>query len=378
MEIIWEIEKKSVSLSPEMKQKRSIIILAILFVLIAVIRFVPGAGEVYALKLYPHISAVLSYISAFCPVSLDECVAIAGILWLIVTLVKGIKQAEKWWKILIKTGKILCLYLVWFYLGWGCNYFRNDFYHRMEIIPTQADKEIFMVFAKEYAERLNESWLLLEKEEDSMIKSMQWKEERDGWKDSITTEVKALYHHLPAKAGLCLPKDYQKPKEMLLNRLYSASGVLGFMGPWMCENLLNADLLPVQYPTVYAHELSHLLGVNNEAEANFWAYYVCTRSSRPEVRYSGYQGVLPYVLSNARMMLKEEEYREYYQTICPKIIEQQREIAVHWQGRRISFVDHLQDLLLDLQLKGNNIPTGLSNYNQVVELIISAQENTQK
>lgn len=359
-----------------MKQKR-VIILAIMLIIIALIRFVPGAGEVYALKLYPHTSALLSRLSACCSFSLDECVAMVGILWLIVTLVKGIRQAVRWWKIVLKMGEILCWYLVWFYLGWGCNYFRNDFYLRMQIVPAQADKEVFMDFAQTYAEELNASWETLQKETFGESGTACPKDDEAAWKDTIITEIKALYHHLPAKAGLCLPQDYQQPKEMLLNRLYSASGVLGFMGPWMCENLLNADLMPVQYPSVYAHELSHLLGVNNEAEANFWAYYVCTRSSRPEVRYSGYLGVLPYVLSNAMMMLSEEEYREYFLTICPEVIEQRRAITAHWQARRIASVDHLQNLLLDLQLKGNNIPTGVTNYNQVVELIISTQENAQ-
>ena len=165
---------------------------------------------------------------------------------------------------------------------------------------------------------------------------------------------------------------------MLLNRLYSAAGVLGFMGPWVGENLLNAELLPVQYPSIYAHELSHLLGVNNEAEANYWAYYVCTRSEHPAIRYSGYQCLLPYVLSDAMSLLSEDEYREFFLSIRPEIIQERREISAHWQEQRVEVIDQLQNFLLDLQLKGNNIPSGTRNYNQVVSMIISVQENTKK
>lgn len=68
-------------------------------------------------------------------------------------------------------------------------------------------------------------------------------------------------------------------------------GVTGSMGPFFCEFTLNGDLLPSQYPATYAHELAHLLGITSEAEANFYAYQVCTRSQVQAIRFSGY---LPY------------------------------------------------------------------------------------
>lgn len=339
------------------------ILLIILLIIVACIRFIPGAGELYATLLYPHISAFLSWISSFVPFSIDEVVALIGIFLLIMTLVTGIKRAWKWYKTVGRLCQIILWYVVWFYLGWGCNYFRDNFYTRMEVVPANAEKEIFLRFANDYAEKLNRSW----------------SETYEIDQEQVVDEIKKLYRrHLPPTSGLCVPKDYQYPKEMLLNRLYSAAGVLGFMGPWVGENLLNAELLPVQYPSIYAHELSHLLGVNNEAEANYWAYYVCTRSEHQAIRYSGYQCLLPYVLSDARSLLSEDEYREYFLSIRPEIIQERREISAHWQDLRVELIDQLQDFLLDLQLKGNNIPSGTRNYNQVVSMIISVQENTKK
>ena len=339
------------------------ILLIILLIIVACIRFIPGAGELYATLLYPHISAFLSWISSFVPFSVDEVVALIGIFLLIMTLVTGIKRAWKWYKTVGRLCQIILWYVVWFYLGWGCNYFRDNFYTRMEVVPANAEKEIFLRFANDYAEKLNRSW----------------SETYEIDQEQVVDEIKKLYRrHLPPTSGLCVPKDYQYPKEMLLNRLYSAAGVLGFMGPWVGENLLNAELLPVQYPSIYAHELSHLLGVNNEAEANYWAYYVCTRSEHPAILYSGYQCLLPYVLSDAMSLLTEDEYREYFLSIRPEIIQERREISAHWQEQRVELIDQLQNFLLDLQLKGNNIPSGTCNYNQVVSMIISAQENTKK
>lgn len=80
------------------------------------------------------------------------------------------------------------------------------------------------------------------------------------------------------------------------------------MGPFFCEFTLNGDLLPVNYPATYAHELAHLLGITSEAEANFYAYQICTRSEAMGIRFSGYFSILGHVLGNAQRLLPEEEY----------------------------------------------------------------------
>ena len=83
----------------------------------------------------------------------------------------------------------------------------------------------------------------------------------------------------------------------------SGVGVLGYMGPFFTEYNLNPDLLPVQYPFTYAHEMAHVLGISSEAEANLYGFLVCSRSGVPEIRFSAYFALLPYVLSNAYGLL---------------------------------------------------------------------------
>ena len=68
------------------------------------------------------------------------------------------------------------------------------------------------------------------------------------------------------------------------------------MGPFFCEFTLNGDLLPSQYPATYTHEIAPLLGITSEAEANFYAYQVCTRSQVESIRFSGYFSVLSHIL----------------------------------------------------------------------------------
>ena len=110
-------------------------------------------------------------------------------------------------------------------------------------------------------------------------------------------------------------------KEMLVPSLMSGVGVMGYIGPFFVEYNLNPQLLPVQYPATYAHEMAHVLGVSNEAEANYYGYRICISSSVREIRFSGYFSLLGYVLSNAYSVLDEEAFESWKNRLRPEIRE---------------------------------------------------------
>ena len=56
--------------------------------------------------------------------------------------------------------------------------------------------------------------------------------------------------------------------------------------PVFLEIILNPDLLPVEQPSVLAHEWAHLGGYADESEANFIAWIACVRSGDPAAQYS--------------------------------------------------------------------------------------------
>ena len=151
-------------------------------------------------------------------------------------------------------------------------------------------------------------------------------------------------------------------------------GVSGSMGPFFCEFTLNGDLLPSQYPATYTHELAHLLGITSEAEANFYAYQVCTRSQVESIRFSGHFSVLSHILGNARRLMTEEEYNELFKRIRPEIIELARSNQEYWMAKYSPLVGSIQDWIYDLYLKGNKIESGRKNYSEVVGLLISYRD----
>lgn len=336
--------------------RRGLLITAILFVFLC--RYFPALVEGYAKCIYPYVSVVLSAFSSCFPFSLEEVLAVVGILWLILFPILKRKKGGNWKPIIGQVFECLAWIYVWFYLGWGMNYFRYDIYTRLQVKPTRYEEQKFLAFLDNYTDSLNVTYV------DDINISM----------ETIDKEVKSFYRSLPKNAGLSSPKDYQTPKFFTFTPLYSGVGVLGSMGPFFAEAQLNRDLLPVQLPFTFAHEFSHLLGVSNEAEANYWAYRACTESGLPEMRYAGYFGLLPYVLSNASRLLEREKYSEWIATIRPEIKDEYERKRRYWQEKYSPVIGEIQKVAYNLFLKGNKISSGQKNYAEVIGILISMQE----
>lgn len=202
-----------------------------------------------------------------------------------------IRKKLPWKRILLRDGEYLLWVYVWFYLAWGLNYSQPNFYQRTHIPYTAYTPEIFQEFVDDYIDSLNSSFV--------PVKGIHEEQVRD--------EAVKLYNQLSDSLGVHRP-PFPNPrvKTMVFTPFISMVGVTGSMGPFFCEFTLNGDLLPINYPATYTHELAHLLGISSEAEANFYAYQVCTRSQIKGIRFSGYFSILNHVLGNARRLLSEK------------------------------------------------------------------------
>lgn len=334
------------------------IVLALLLLCIVLCRFFPVMAEGYSCHIYPWLSAALSAIASVFPFSLEEVLVVVIILWMIIYPFLKRRKKKSWRFIVGREVELLAWVYIWFYLGWGLNYFRYDIYRRMEVEPAGYDEQAFHRFLVSYTDSLNQSYTAEVKTDPERMQQ----------------EIKEIYRQVPSMYGLALPRDYQHPKQVWFNPLYSGVGVLGYMGPFFAKSQLNEELLPVQLPFTYAHELSHLLGVSNEAEANYWAYRVCRSSKRPAVRYSAYFGLLPYVLVNASSVLTEEEFREWIKTIRPEVVKDYEYKRMYWNERYSTLLGEVQNKIYNLFLKGNNIPSGRKNYAEVIGILLSLEK----
>lgn len=345
-----------------MRVRHRHIILIILLAFVLAARFSVRIGEWYSTAIYPHVSGFLSYSVSWIPFSLEEIVVVGAVLLLIFIIVNSIRKRCGFVNILFQEFEFLLWIYVWFYIGWGCNYYRESIYARLGVERQDYDESVFNDFITDYADSLNSTYEALPNDLFYI-----------GY-DYFENQVKEAFAALPSSAGLSAPRQWQHPKRLLFNELYSSVGVMGFMGPFFCETQLNNDLLPCQFHFVYVHEYSHLLGVSSEDEANFWAYTICTHSDDPVLRYAGYYGLLPYVLINASRVLSEEDYRQFVSTINPAVIAMYNAQREYWNSHYSNTLGRLQSVVYDVFLKGNKVTSGTANYLEVIDMVISLDD----
>ena len=335
------------------------LLLIFFLLLVLCVQTVPGWGNAYAMYVYPSIARTLSSFSRLIPFAIGDlfiALSIAGVL-LYPAYARCIRK-RKWSRILLKDVKYLLWVYVWFYLAWGLNYSQKNFYERTRIPYTAYTPENFRSFTDGYIENLNSSY--------TGITSID--------KELVCRESVQAYNQIGDSLGVHRP-FHQSPrvKTMLFTPLISMVGVTGSMAPFFCEFTLNGDLLPSQYPATYAHEMAHGLSISNEAEANLYSYLICTSSSVPEIRFSGYFSLLPYVLSNAYVALDKDSFEAWKKRLRPEIKDLYNEKVAYWQSLYSPLIGEAQDVVYNLFLKGNKIPAGTANYSEVIALLIALE-----
>lgn len=335
-------------------RKRTIIGLCLLAFCIAC-RYLRPVADFYAEKLYPVISGGLSAIASTVPFSLEEIVVLCFAVAVITIIVRAVRRREKfarWSGRLIST---LIWVLVWFYMGWGNNYYRTGLYERGGIQRLAYDEADFKAFLQSYTAGLNKSAA----------------EAGSCDKDLLEDEIKEFYAIEASRYGYTKLRSWQHIKRPVFNRLFSAVTVQGYMGPFFCESQVNSDVSEAEYAFVAAHEMAHLAGVTSEAEANYWGFACCRISQSGATRYSGYLGLLPHVLMNAKGLLPEEDFDAWTASICDKAKSDYTEARQNWKEKRVDWIEKAQRSLQDLMLKGNGVRAGTKDYFSVVAMVMT-------
>ena len=318
-------------------KKRDFVGLALLAFVVACRVWTPAA-DFYAERCYPLISAALSWPASLVRFSLEEIVVVGFILALLAVIVRAVRRKKGflWW--LGRTARVALWVTVWFYLGWGNNYFRTPLYARMEITPAHFEAEAFDRFLSDYTDALNAC-----------------ADSRKEWEPfAVEQSVRDFYADRAVAYGYAPLRRWQHVKK-----------------PFFCEAQLNLALPDLEYPFVLAHEMAHLSGVTGEGEANYWAYAFCRRSQVPAVRYSGLLFLFPYVVSNARALLPREQYEAWRARIPQRVPEDTAEIQAYWDARRVGIVEKVQHWMMDLFLRSNGIAGGAQDYSGVVGMIMT-------
>ena len=120
--------------------------------------------------------------------------------------------------------------------------------------------------------------------------------------------------------------------------------------------------------------MSHRLGIASEAEANLYAYLICSTSKDSNIRLSGYMSLFPYVLSNAYGLLSKEDYQVLLSSFRPEILRLYKNNRTYWDAKYSPLIGKVQHEIYNLFLKSNNIKQGTANYSQVIGLLLSLKQ----
>lgn len=334
-----------------------LLLLAVALLLVTLTQVLPGWGDAYARSVYPNIARVLSALSGLLPFAVGDlfiALSLAGVA--AYPFYARYRLRKKWRHGLAGSLEYLAWIYVWFYAAWGLNYSQAGFYQRTGIAPAPYTEADFRAFTRCYIDRLNASYT-----SSTAV-----------GRDTLRAEVVKGYRQIAPFLGIHAPfNDHPRVKAMLFSPLASMVGVKGSMGPFFCEFTVNSQVPPSEYPATYAHELSHLLGISNEGEANLYAYLVCTHSSNASIRFSGYLSLLPHVLNNAYRLMDAADYDTLCRDIRPEILQLARENQTYWLGKYNRLIGEAQSRLYEFYLKGNRIAEGQKSYSQVIGLLIA-------
>jgi hypothetical protein len=307
--------------------------------------------KIYSKGFYIIVANIASFVSRLVPFSLWDITWIALLLILLTGIFLVIFRKLKPGKFILYLLQTVALMYTFFYLLWGLNYFRPPAEARIGMERVNNNPELFAKVLEEIIIQANNNY------------------SPPGHPDklSIDKAVEESYRANAEDIGIIYSGGYRRPKEITLSTLFASSGVSGYFGPFFNEIHVNKILLHTEYPFVLAHEKAHQFGITSEAEANLYAFIVCSRSSDQRLRYSAYITILQYFMYEAQHL---EDYKEFVAKIDKRVIEDIKKERENWMQYHNKTIDRIQTAANDAYLKSNKIEEGVKNYNRVVSLVM--------
>ena len=302
--------------------------------------------------IYPVTVKILSFLSNLVPFSISDLFyALLILLIPVLTIFVIIRKISflKWLMALINI--IAAIYLLFYWL-WGFNYFREDFNQRLNIPKSKTDPEQFLAVFAALIEETNSyangtDYRVELHQIDSLI-------EKSFTKNSDFLDVKGLTGH-------------RRPKFITLSDLFAKAGISGYYGPFFNELHLNRKAHPLEIPVVLAHEKSHQYGITSEAEASFYAWFVCSESDSEYLKYSANLYILRYFLNYGFQL------PGFNETVAELSGQARRDLIAirdHWLSMRDEKIDKVATKANDAYLKSNKIEAGIADYSGVVALVM--------
>ncbi len=307
--------------------------------------------EKYTHFFYVFITRGLTGLTGRFAFSLSEIALYVSILGVILLLGFAVWRQE-WQLSLAAALWWAAVTVIWFYLVWGCNYFRLPLVKQLQLDAENLTPDSLAL-------RENLLWSIT-------MTNAAWREIPAWDLKSLNEEIEKSYRPVCATLQIALMPGQRRPKFLLFPGWFNYTLTSGMFGPFFHEIHLNSELLPVELPFVLAHEKAHQMGFAREAEANFLAALACWMSADSAVQYSGSFAVLGHFWSQAAGFSDRDTLRE---SIRPEVLADFAAVRQRYQKYR-GAVSDFSHKSYDVYLRVNRVEGGTKNYNEVTDLIM--------
>ena len=305
----------------------------------------------YSQTIYPKIAETFSFISNLFPFSLDDLFYVLLIISFIFLVLLLIFRKISLTKASLVTLNVLAAIYILFYFLWGFNYFRYDLNIRLDLAEQNPDTDVFIQQLESLIESTNNSFY-----SDEMLD-----------KNEIDSLIEQSYYQLSPALKINYPSGKRKDKKITFSRFFAKAGISGYYGPFFNEVHVNTSILPLEYPFVLAHEKAHQFGITSEAEANFYAWLVCTKSNSKQLQYSANLHILRFFLYQGYQL---EKYPEIISKLKENVKTDFQRISENWEKLRNEKVDKVASKVNDTYLKSNKVEKGIDDYSGVVKFVM--------
>jgi hypothetical protein len=306
----------------------------------------------YTNGIYPFIVKVLSFLSNLVPFSISDLFYALLILLIPVLTIFVIFRKISFLKWLMVLINIITIVYLLFYWLWGFNYFREDFNQRLNIPKSKTEPAQFLtVFAS------------LIDETNSYANGTDYRMELH----QIDSLIEKSYNKQAGFLGVDGLAGHRMPKFITLSDFFAKAGISGYYGPFFNELHINRKAHPLELPVILAHEKSHQYGITSEAEASFYAWFVCSESDSDYLKYSANLYILRYFLNYGFQL------PGFNETVAELSGQARRDLIAirdHWLSMRNDKIDKVATKANDAYLKSNKVEAGIADYSGVVALVM--------
>jgi hypothetical protein len=164
---------------------------------------------------------------------------------------------------------------------------------------------------------------------------------------------------------------YGRPKGVLplMSTAMSYAGISGVYFPYTGEANVNTLITDSEFPFTACHEMAHQHGFSREDEANYIAYFVCTK--HPDVDFQ-YSGVLMALIESTNALYSQDKnaFKTLRGQYSEGVLRDLKAINSFWQQYE-GPINDVSTKINDAYLKANNQNEGVKSYGRMVDLLLA-------